>query len=101
MLEIKRKVLQKFLNYGQVSKAATRVDLLRKVFLKISQYSQENTCARVSIFNKVAGLRPCNLNKKETLAQVFPVNIAKYCEFCEIFKNTFLQNTSERLLRKF
>ena len=30
--------------------------------------------------------------KKETLAQVFS------CEFCKIFKNTFFQNTSGRLL---
>ena len=34
----------------------------------------------------------CNFIKKETLAQVFS------CEFCEFFKNTFLQNTSGRLL---
>ena len=27
----------------------------------------------------------CNLTKKETLAQVF------FCEFCEIFKNTFYE----------
>ena len=40
------------------------------MFLEISQNSQENTCARVSI-------------KKETLAQMF------FCEFCEISKNTF------------
>ena len=33
-----------------------------------------------------------NFIKKETLAQVFS------CEFCEISKNTFLQNTSGRLL---
>ena len=33
--------------------------------------------------NKVACLRPVII-KKETLAQVFS------CEFCEIFKNTFL-----------
>ena len=32
------------------------------------------------------------LYKKETLVQVFS------CEFCEIFKNIFLQNTSGRLL---
>ena len=47
-------------------------------------------------YNKVAGsscrLRPATLLKKETLAQVFS------CEFCEIFKNTLLQNTSVRLL---
>ena len=30
---------------------------VKKVFLKISQYSQENTCVGVS-FNKVAGLKP-------------------------------------------
>ena len=30
---------------------------VKKVFLEISQNSQENTCARV-FFNKVAGLRP-------------------------------------------
>ena len=29
----------------------------------------------------------CNFVKKETLAQVF------YCEFCEIFKNTFFYIT--------
>ena len=34
-------------------------------------------------FNKVAG-GACNFIKKETQAQVFS------CEFCEIFKNTFL-----------
>ena len=42
----------------------------KKVFLKISQNLQENTCARIFI-------------NKETLAQVFSY------EFCEIFKNTF------------
>ena len=30
---------------------------VKKVLLEISQNSQENTCARVSFFNKVAGLR--------------------------------------------
>ena len=38
-------------------------------------------------FNKVAGLRPATLFKKETLAQVFS------CEFSEIFKNAFFQRT--------
>ena len=35
------------------------------------------------IFNKVTGLRPTALLKKETLAPVF------HCEFSKIFKNTF------------
>ena len=39
-------------------------------------------------FNNVVDLRPAALLKKEALAQVFP------CEFCEMSKNPFLQNTS-------
>ena len=44
----------------------------KKVFLEISQNSQESTSARA---------------KKETLAQVFSY------EFCKIFKNTFSHRT--------
>ena len=50
---------------------------VEKVFLEISQNSQENTC----------GLRPATLLKKKTLAQVFS------CKFCEISKNTFSYGT--------
>ena len=46
---------------------------MKKVFLKISQNTQENICARVS--------------KKETLAQVFS------CEFCKIFKIIYFCRT--------
>ena len=60
------------------SEAATRGVLFKQGFVKISQNSQENTCARVS--------------KKEALGQVFS------CEFCEILRTPFLQNTSGRLL---
>ena len=35
------------------------------VFLEISQNLQENTCARV-FFNKVAGLRPATLLKRNS-----------------------------------
>ena len=41
---------------------------VKNVFLKISQNSEQNTCARVSFLIK---LRACNFIKKETLAQVF------------------------------
>ena len=47
------------------------------MFLKVSQNSQKNACARVS----------CNFIKKEALAQVFS------CEFCETFKNKFFYRT--------
>ena len=46
--------------------------LQKKLFLRISQNSQKNTCVKVSF-----------LIKKETLAQVFS------CEFWKKFKNTF------------
>ena len=53
----------------------------RRCSWKFRKTSEENTCSR-DIFNKVSG-PACNLNKKETLVQVFS------CEFCETFKNTF------------
>ena len=43
--------------------------LLKKVFLEISQNSQENTCARVSFLIKLqARPKACTIIKKETLA---------------------------------
>ena len=54
------------------------------MFLEISQYSQESTCAMVSFLI-------------ETLAQVFS------CEFCKIFKNSFftehLRTTASGIVR--
>ena len=73
----------------QEKEAATRGVLWKKVFLEISQNSQENTCVRASFLIKH---QACNFIKKEALAQVFS------CEFCEISKSTFFQNTSGQLL---
>ena len=57
--------------------------LYKKVFLEISQNSQENTCARVSFLVKLqASSLQFYFIKKETLTQVIS------CEFCEISKNT-------------
>ena len=53
----------------------------KKMFLNISQNLQENTSARISF-----------LIKLHASGLVFP------CEICEIFKNTFLQNSSRRVL---
>ena len=55
-----------------------------KMFLKYSQYSQENTCVGV-FFNKVAGLRLANVLKKRLQHRCFPVNVA------ELFKNTYFE----------
>ena len=54
----------------------------KKVLLKISQNSQDNTCVRVSFLIKLQA-SAYNFIKKETLVQVFSF------EFCEISKNTF------------
>ena len=58
---------------------------VKNMFLEISQNSQENTCARVSILIKFI--------KIDTLAQVLS------CEFCEISKNTFSYLFSKNNLR--
>ena len=56
----------------------------KKVVLKISQNSQENTCARVS-FTISCKPQACKFFTKETLTQVF------YCKFCKVFKNTYFE----------
>ena len=59
---------------------AVRRCSVKKVFLKISQISEEKTCTRVSF---LINLQACNSTEKEILVQVFP------CEFCEAFKNIY------------
>ena len=46
------------------------------MFLKVSQYSQKNTCVGVS-FNKAADLKTYNFIKKRLRNRCFPVNIVK------------------------
>ena len=74
-------------NIIKMSKAVVQRYFVKKVFLEISQNSQENTCA--SVFRPQA----YNFIKKETLAQVLS------CEFCEISTyNFFTEHLSGRLL---
>ena len=80
-IKIGIKIAQGFLS----SEAATEGVFLKKLFMKISQCSQENTCVE-SLFNKVY----CNFIKKRL--QVFS------CEYCKIFRKTVLNNICERLL---
>ena len=65
--------------FSQTCRSSHRRCSVQKVFLEISQNSQENTCVRVSFLIKLqaSGLQ------KETLTPVFS------CEFCETSKNTF------------
>ena len=67
---------------SQGIEAAYRGVLYKKVFLEISQNSQENTCARASFLIKLQ-TTPATLIKKESLAHAFSY------EFYEISKNTF------------
>ena len=64
---------------------------MKKGVLKITQNSQENTCARV-FFNKVGGKVAATLLEKRLRYRCFPVNFAKY------LRTPFQQHTSERLL---
>ena len=66
------------------------------MFLKISQNSQENTCARVSFSNKVAGLRPTTLSRKRLWHKCFPLNFAK---FSRTIKNTLKYRVGEMSLK--
>ena len=64
-----------------MSEAVTRSCSVNNVFLKISQISQENICARVSFLIKLQ--TSGNFFIKEALAQVFSY------QFCKIFINKF------------
>ena len=67
---------------------------VKKVFLEISQNSQENTCARDSFLIKLQA-NPATLLKKSLWYRYFHVNFAKF------LRTRFLQNTSGRLLLLF
>ena len=74
------------IEFFKIQKQSSGGVLQKKVFLEISQNSQENTCARVSFLRKLQ-TEACNFIKRETLAQVFS------CEFYKISKNTFSYRT--------
>ena len=83
------------------AEAAAGGVLLEKVFLEISQNSQENTCVRVpfliklqasSFFNNAIGLLACSFIKKKLQHRCFPVSVAK------ILRTPILKNICERLL---
>ena len=63
--------------YIQYTEAAFQRCSVKKVFLEISQNSQENTCARVSFLIQLQG-SPATLLKKRLWHRCFPVNFAKF-----------------------
>ena len=56
-----------------VWKCSVKIGVLRNF-----ENLQENTCVRVSFFNKVAGLRPATLWKKKLWHRCFPVNYVRF-----------------------
>ena len=78
--------VQKVLHFTLLIKAVAQRCSLKKVFLEISQNSQENTCARVSFLIKLQ-VAPAALLKKRLWHRRFLAN------FCEISKNTFFYRT--------
>ena len=80
-------------NSFEMTVTATGGVLLEKLFLKISQNSQENTCARL-FFNKVAGLKAATLLKKRLWYRCFPVNFARFLQ-TPFFKKNHRLTASE------
>ena len=70
--------------------ASARRCSVKNVFLKISQNSQDKTCARASFLIKL--LRPGSSSKKRLWHRCFPVNFTKF------LRPPFLKSTSWRLL---
>ena len=64
--------------HSNMSEAVVQRCSVKKMLLGVSQNSQENTCPRVSFFNKVAGLSPATLSKKRPWHMCFPANFAKF-----------------------
>ena len=62
----------------------SRKSSTRKLFLKISQYSQKNTCVGISFLIKIQAFREPALLKRDLTKGVF-------CEHGEIFKNTYFE----------
>ena len=58
---------------------------VKKLFLEISQNSQENSCDGASFIIKLQAAS--SFTKKETLGQAFS------CEFCEVSEKTFFHGT--------
>ena len=59
-------------------KQSSRGVLSEKGVLRNFASSQENTCTRVSFFDKVTGLRPVTLLKNKLWYSCFPVNFVKF-----------------------
>ena len=64
----------------QLKEAVTRRCCLRKVFLKFSQNSQENTCVVISFLIKLQA-QACNFFKKRLQFKGFTVNVGEFASY--------------------
>ena len=78
-------------NKVKFTEATTGGVLYKKLFLKISQYSQEKNCAGVSFLIKLQALSPVTLLKR-LQHRCFPMNIVKF------LRTPILKNICEPLL---
>ena len=78
----------------RLSEAVVRTCSVKKMFLKISQTSQENTCVGVS-FLKSYRPEGYNFIKQRLQHRCFPVNFAKF------LKNLFCRATANRCFWNF
>ena len=63
---------------GVLTEVVSRRCSVKKMFLKISQNSQENTCARVSFLIKIQALGLQLYQKERLRRKCFPANFAKF-----------------------
>ena len=100
--------LKKWLNQSTISRSSHRRFSVKKVYLEISQNSQQNTCAhskhfesrpkflqknKVSALNSVSTARKCI--EKETPTQIFSREFCK--NFQNIFSTEYLRTTTSAL----
>ena len=69
------------------SEAVVRRSSVIKVFLNISQNSQERICARVSFLIKFQASRPATSLKKRPWNRCFPLNFAKFLRTLSLIKH--------------
>ena len=81
-----------------MAEAVPRVALLKRLLLRILQYSQEKNCVGIS-FNKVAGLDACNIIKKRLKNKCFFVNIAKFLR--AVFSEAVVRKNFEKFIEKY
>ena len=78
------------------ARVAKRTDVLQNGCSEKFRNIHRKTPLSESLSNKVSGLKACIFIQKETPTQVF------FCEYCEIFKNSFfIGHLSIILLRNF